>query len=104
MPLTRNFKDTVLERAQNDSEFRIGLLTEAAECLLNNELDVAKALIRDYINATLGFAELASIVDKKPTSIMRMLSKDGNPSIENMSKVLAAIHQHEGIKLRVSAA
>jgi DNA-binding phage protein len=104
MDLTRDFKETILERAKTDAEFRVGLLTEAAECLLNNETAVAKTLLRDYVNATLGFQELANIVNKKPTSLMRMLSDKGNPSIDNMSQVLAAVHQHEGIKLHVSAA
>ena len=104
MALTRDFKETILERAKIDAEFRVGLLTEAAECLLNNETAVAKTLLRDYVNATLGFQKLANIVNKKPTSLMRMLSDKGNPSIDNMSQVLAAVHQHEGIKLHVSAA
>jgi hypothetical protein len=65
MALTRDFKKTVLERAQHDSAFRIGLLTEAVECLLNNEPDVAKTLLRDYVNATLGLQELGHIVHKK---------------------------------------
>tara|TARA_B110000879_G_scaffold74862_1_gene104404 strand:- start:29 stop:343 length:315 start_codon:yes stop_codon:yes gene_type:complete len=104
MALTRDLKETILERAKTDAEFRVGLLTEAAECLLNNETAVAKTLLRDYVNATLGFQELANIVNKKPTSLMRMLSDKGNPSIDNMSQVLAAVHQHEGIKLHVSAA
>ena len=67
MALTRDFKTTILERAQADPAFRLGLLTEAAECLLNNEPEVAKTLLRDYINATIGFQALAEIVDKKPT-------------------------------------
>ena len=104
MALTRDFKETILERAKTDAEFRLGLLTEAAECLLNNETAVAKTLLRDYVNATLGFQELANIVNKKPTSLMRMLSDKGNPSIDNMSQVLTAVRQHEGIKLHVSAA
>lgn len=104
MDLTRDFKETILERAKTDAEFRLGLLTEAAECLLNNETAVAKTLLRDYVNATLGFQELANIVNKKPTSLMRMLSDKGNPSIDNMSQVLTAVRQHEGIKLHVSAA
>ena len=103
MPLTRDFKDTILERAQNDPEFRIGLLTEAAQCLLNNETNVAKTLLRDYVNATIGFNELALIVDKKPSSLMRMLSEKGNPSIENMSQVMAAVQKHEGVELNVGA-
>ncbi len=104
MALTRNFKETVLERAKVDAEFRVGLLTEAAECLLNNETGVAKCLLRDYVNATLGFQELANIVNKKPTSLMRMLSDKGNPSIDNMALVISVMRQHEGIELHVSAA
>ena len=104
MALTRNFKETVLERAKVDAEFRVGLLTEAAECLLNNETGVAKCLLRDYVNATLGFQELANIVNKKPTSLKRMLSDKGNPSIDNMALVISVMRQHEGIELHVSAA
>lgn len=104
MALTRDFKETILERAKTDAGFRIGLLTEAAECLLNNETGVAKTLLRDYVNATLGFQELAIIVDKKPTSLMRMLSEKGNPSIKNISQVLAAVRQYEGVELHVTAA
>lgn len=102
MALTRDFKETVMDRAQSNPEFRVGLLTEAAECLLNDEVDVAKALLRDYVNATIGFKELGALTDKKPQSLMRMLSASGNPSIENMSKVLASLRQHEGVELHVS--
>lgn len=102
MALTRDFKETILERAKADPAFRVGLLTEAAECLLNDEVETAKALLRDYVNATLGFRELAVLTDKKPESLMRMLSRSGNPSIENMSKVLASLRQHEGVELHVT--
>lgn len=104
MALTRDFKTTILERTQADPEFRIGLLTEAAECLLNNEPEVAKTLLRDYVNATIGFQALAEIVDKKPTSLMRMLSDKGNPGLDNISQVLAAVSENEGIHLHVTAA
>ena len=103
MPLTRDFKETILERAQNDAAFRVGLLTEALECLLNNEPDVAKSLMRDYVNATIGFQELGLMLEKEPSSLMRMLSPKGNPSIANMSQVIAAMRQHEGIELHVRA-
>jgi len=103
MALTRNFKDTILVRAQKDPEFRVGLLTEAAQCLLNDEVDVAKSLLRNYVNATLGFQALGILVDKKPESLMRMLSASGNPSIENISKMMASLRQHEGVELHVRA-
>ena len=103
MALTRDFKKTIKDRAQNDPEFRVGLLTEAAECLLNDEVEVAKTLLRDYVNATLGFKELASLTDKKPESLMRMLSAAGNPSLVNISKVMASLRRHEGVELHVQA-
>lgn len=103
MVLTRDFKETVLERAKSDVGFRVGLLTEAAECLLNNEPEVAKTLLRDYVNATLGFHELGLLVDKKPSSLMRMLSDKGNPSLDNISRLMAVVGEHEGVQLRVSA-
>ena len=103
MALTREFKETIKLRARSDPEFRVGLLTEAAECLLNDEVDVAKTLLRDYVNATLGFQELASLTDKKPASLMRMLSSKGNPSLYNISKVIDSLRRHEGIQLHVRA-
>ncbi len=103
MALSRDFKETILERAQNDPDFRIGLLIQASECLFNNEPEVTKALLRDYVNATLGFKALAKIVNKKPASLMRMLSEKGNPSLDNMASVLSAMRQHEGVAFRVEA-
>ena len=103
MALTRDFKESILERAKIDPEFRVGLLTEAAECLLNNEPNVAKILLRDYVNATIGFQKLGVVVDKKPSSLMRMLSEKGNPSLDNVSQLLSAVRAHEGVELHVSA-
>lgn len=103
MALTRDFKETVLERAQNDQAFRVGLLTEAAECLLNNDVAVAKTLLRDYVNATIGFTELGNRTNKKPQSLMRMLSSSGNPSLQNISQLMASLHKFEGVELHVSA-
>jgi len=103
MALTRDFVETVKERADRDPAFRVGLLTEAAECLLNDDVDVAKSLLRDYINATMGFKELSRLIDKKPESLMRMLSAKGNPRVNNLSKVMASLQKHEGIELHVEA-
>jgi hypothetical protein len=35
MALTKPFRETVVKRAKEDPDFRVGLLTEAAECFLN---------------------------------------------------------------------
>ena len=101
MALTREFKDTVLRRAQEDPAFREGLLTEALDCFLAGELDVGKLLLRDYVNATIGFRELARRMDKKDTSIKRMLGPSGNPSTQNLFTMTRLLQQQEGVRLKV---
>ena len=103
MALTRDFVETIKARAEKDPEFRIGLLTEAAECFLNGDMDTGKTLIRDYVNATIGFKKLGKLVDKKPESLMRMLSAKGNPRAENLSQLLCSLRKQEGIELHVEA-
>jgi DNA-binding phage protein len=103
MALTRDFTSTIKARADKDPKFRIGLLTEAAECFLNGDVDTGKTLLRDYVNATIGFPELAKQLDKKPESLMRMLSAKGNPRAENLALLLRSLQDHEGIELHVAA-
>jgi DNA-binding phage protein len=103
MALTRSFVETIKERAEKDPKFRIGLLTEAAECFLNGDMETGKTLLRDYVNATIGFPELAKQLDKKPESLMRMLSAKGNPRADNLSQLLSSLRRHEGIELHVAA-
>jgi hypothetical protein len=103
MALTKPFRETVVKRAKEDPKFRVGLLTGAAECFLNGEADVARVLLRDYVNATIGFQDLGKIVDKKPESLMRMLSAKGNPRAENFASLIASLQKHEGINFHVEA-
>ena len=58
MPLTRHFKATVQARITRDAKYRKELLRDGVACLLAGDLDVGKAILRDYINATIGFEEL----------------------------------------------
>ncbi len=103
MALTRSFVETAKERASSDPEFRIGLLTEAAECFLNGDVVTGKTLLRDYVNATIGFQELGKLIDKKSASLMRMLSEKGNPRMDNLSELIASLRNHEGVRLHVEA-
>ena len=104
MPLTRSFKDTVQARAQRDPEFREALLQEAVECMLMGDVDTGKIVLRDYINATIGFTELAARTNKQPKSLMRMFGPSGNPRASNLFEVIDHIAQHERVHLRVTAA
>ena len=88
MPLTRDFKVTVRERLQRDPGFREALLTEAVDCLLSSDVETGKSLLRDYVNATIGFGELGGLTDKSPKSLMRMLSSTGNPHARNLFEII----------------
>ena len=101
MPLTRQFKDTVKKRAERDPEFRIGLLREAIEALINDDLVTGKALLRDYINATIGFEYLAAELDKQPKSLMRMLSAKGHPLAENLLMIVGYLKKKEGVEFNL---
>jgi DNA-binding phage protein len=102
MALTRDFKATVFARVQKDPEFRSALLVEAAQALIDGEPDITKSVLRDYINATIGFEQLSQEVHIPKKSIMRMLSQSGNPTTQNMALILACLNEHEGLRLKVS--
>ena len=60
MPLTREFKETVQARGRRDPAFRAALLQEAIDCMLAGDAETGKMVLRDYINATVGFDELGA--------------------------------------------
>ena len=51
MALNRDFKETVKDRADRDPEFRNKLLTEALEAIVCGDVEAAKVMLRDYIDA-----------------------------------------------------
>jgi hypothetical protein len=53
--LTRNFKKTVMARVERDSAFAEALLDEAAHLFLSKESETARVILRDLVNARLGF-------------------------------------------------
>ena len=101
MALTRNFRDTIQARARRDTEFRAGLLRESLDALLAGDMATGKALLRDYINATIGFEELGRLEDKSPKSLMRMFSPKGNPRADNLFAVISTLQKQEGVQFEV---
>jgi hypothetical protein len=68
MALTRNFKETVIQRVQSDASFAQALLDEAATLFLNGEPETARLILRDLVNATIGFEQLATLTAKPRAS------------------------------------
>jgi DNA-binding phage protein len=102
MALTREFKDTVKARAERDPAFREALLTEAIEQLLAGDVETGKAMLRDYINATIGFEKLAKVTGTPSKSLMRMFSANGNPRANNLLAVIGKLQRVSGVHLEVA--
>ncbi len=104
MPLTLEFKQTVLKDMEADPGFRDAMLREGIDALLAGEMDLGKEILRDYINATIGFEKLGHKVDLPPKSLMRMFGPSGNPQAKNLFAVIAALQKDSGVALQVMAA
>jgi DNA-binding phage protein len=103
MALTRHFKHTIVARVRRDPAFGRHLLDEAAMLLLNGEPGPARLILRDLVNATLGFERLATVTTTPAKSLHRMLSARGNPSMEKLAAVFYAMRQTLGVRIEVRA-
>ncbi len=103
MALTREFKQTVVERVRRDPEFARALLDEAATLFLNGEPNTARLILRDLVNATVGFEKLATETAKPTKSLQRMLSSAGNPTMDNLASILNVLRKKLGVELHTRA-
>jgi len=104
MALTRDFRQTVQARVRRDPAFREKLLSEAIESLLSGEVALGKELLRDYINATIGFLKLAAETKIHAKTLHRMFGPNGNPTAGNLFEIVAYLQRSEGVRLEVRAA
>jgi DNA-binding phage protein len=104
MPLTRDFKETIHVRVKRDRKFRKELLRESLECRLAGDMATAKAILPDYINATVGFTELSEATQIPSKSLMRMLGPSGNPRAGNLFEVVSFLQHREGVRFQLRAA
>lgn len=103
MPLTRSFKDTVKARAERDPAFRAGLFEEAVQAIAEGDLPTARVLLRDAINATIGFRRLGEALGVGEKSLMRMYGAEGNPRADNLLGTLAELRAATRVTVRVRA-
>lgn len=103
MALTRDFKETVRERAARDPSFARSMLDEATTAFLNGEPHVARLILRDLVNASVGFEVLAAETNRPSKSLHRMLSANGNPSMDNLAAILSAVRKRLGVTFEARA-
>jgi hypothetical protein len=101
MALTRDFRETVQARVKRDAAFRKGLLSETIESLLSSEVSLGEELLRDYIDATVGFPKLAAHTKAHVKTLHQMFGPNGNPTARNLFEIVANLQQAEGVRFEV---
>jgi DNA-binding phage protein len=104
MALTRDFRQTVQARVKSDPAFREGLLSEAVESLLSGDVALGKELLRDYINATVGFPKLAAHTKIHVKTLHQMFGPAGNPTARNLFDIVAYLQRAEGVRFELRSA
>jgi DNA-binding phage protein len=104
MTLTRDFKETILARVKRDPGFRKALLREGIENFLSGDVETGKIILRDFINATVGFTKLSDVTHRSAKSLMRMLGPRGNPQARNLFEIVAYLQRAEGVRFEVRSA
>ena len=78
------------------------LFAEGMDALLAGDVDTGKAILRDYINATIGFDALAKDIGTPAKSLMRMFGPNGNPNASNLFAVIEHLQKASGLSLHVA--
>ena len=71
------------------------------ECLLSGDVDTGTAALRDYIEATGGFQELAGMTAKLPKSLLRMFGPHGNLQAQDLFAVIDCLQKRDGFRLKI---
>ena len=97
MALTRSFKELVQRHVAADPAFGEALLREGIDTMLAGDVDTGKAILRDYIKATIGFEKLGEATGTQPKSLIRMFGPRGNPQARNLFSVLGYLQKRAGV-------
>src|SRR6266446_4992542 len=101
MALTRDYRQTVIERIQRDPKFARAVFAEAISALLDGESAEGLSMLRDLVHAGITFKELARQTGLGEKTLHRMLNRNGNPTTRNLGVIVKRIAEDLGIKPRV---
>ena len=99
--ITRDYKETVDGRLRHDLAFTAVLFDEAVSLFLNGEPATERLILRDIVNATVGFEKLALETDRPSKSLHRMLSASGNPTMNNLTAIINILRQNLHVDIKV---
>ena len=100
--MTRSFTELVYRHVAGEPAFGEALLRAGIDTILAGDIDAGKAILRDYIKATIGFEKLGEATDTPPKSLIRMFGPRGNPQAKNLFSVLGYLQRQAGLQLHVT--
>jgi hypothetical protein len=100
MGLTRELSK-MRTRLQREPALRQALLQKGIENFICGDLQAGKAMLRAFINATIGFPRLGDLTHYPAKSLMRMLGARGNPQARNLSEILRCLQEVEGVRFEI---
>jgi DNA-binding phage protein len=101
MALTRQYRDTVVQRIKHDRKFARALFSEAMTALLEGETAEGLSMLRDLVHAEITFRELAQQTGLGEKSLHRMLNRNGNPTARNLGSIIRTISADLKVNPRV---
>ena len=96
MALTKSIHELVQCRVAEDPAFGAALLREGIDTMLAGDVDTGKAVLRDYIKATVGFEKLGEAIGTQPKSLIRMFGPRGNPQARNLFGIIGYLQKQAG--------
>ena len=69
--------------------------------MLAGDVDTGKAILRDYIKATVAFEKLGEATGSQPKSLIRMFGPRGNPQARNLFGIIGYLQKQAGVELHV---
>jgi hypothetical protein len=102
MALTRGFNELVQRLVAADPAFGEALLREGIDTMLTGDIDTGRAILRDYIKATIGFEKLGEATDTPPKTPIRTFGPRGNPQARNLFSVIGYLQKQAGLELHVA--
>jgi DNA-binding phage protein len=103
LAVTRQYKETVAARVGRDPVFRRALLCEGIETMLSGDFDTGKTVLRDYVNATVGWESLGAAIGLSAKTLMRMFGSNGNPQARTLFAVLGFLQKEAHRRMEVRA-
>lgn len=98
MPSTP-YKDSMKAMVARNPDIAAEMLEDAINALFAGNLDEGRLLLRQYVNATIGFGELAQRTGKTDKNLIRSLGPNGSPTAANLFQIIQACMKAEGVTI-----